>query len=717
MKNVFKIYKDDLKRVFSSYAAIIVIAALCILPSLYAWFNIAASWDPYSEEATSGIKIGVVNNDDGTTLKDKEINIGNEVIDELKNNKSLGWQFVSEEDAKNSVENGKYYAMITIPENFSKDLTSIVTDEVKKGEIIYEVNEKINAIAPKLTDKGATGVQENVSKAVVEAVSHAIFGVGNSLGIELENQIPKISTLHNSLLELQGKFNGINETTDLAYDGATKLDELIKEIQKDIPLIQDTIKNAEGLSSSIEEFLVGSKDGVNKIAPIIKDDINIINEISTDVSKYTEGVINAINSGSEKVPEMIDSLIGKVNGMEDITESLINLLGKLNKLSPLKPLDKLIGDLQTVSNTLNDAIQSLNTAKDNAINGIKPDLSLLNNVITLSNRVSSITSEIYNSFDTTIIPKLNEIFDKGYEVAENAVLILKEAENKLPEVEDILNIAYKGVGNGIEGLDYVKEVLPKSEEMINDLTEKIGEIDNNQELNEIIDLLKANVQKRSDFLSNPVNIIEHKIFPIANYGTAMTPFYSVLSLWVGILLLVSILTVNSKGEYKVHEVYFGKLLLFSTIAAIQGLIVALGDLYLLKITCANPALFVAGNVFTSIVFTFIVYSLVSVFGNVGKVMGIILLVLQVAGSGGTFPIQLTPKFFQVINPYLPFTYAISFSREAIGGVVQTVLSRDIIILLIYIALGLIMAIVLKKPINKLLHGFVENFEKSEIGEH
>ncbi|MEG2917855.1 MAG: YhgE/Pip domain-containing protein [Clostridium sp.] len=717
MKNVFKIYKDDLKRVFSSYAAIIVIAALCILPSLYAWFNIAASWDPYSEEATSGIKIGVVNNDDGTTLKDKEINIGNEVIDELKNNKSLGWQFVSEEDAKNSVENGKYYAMITIPENFSKDLTSIVTDEVKKGEIIYEVNEKINAIAPKLTDKGATGVQENVSKAVVEAVSHAIFGVGNSLGIELENQIPKISTLHNSLLELQGKFNGINETTDLAYDGATKLEELIKEIQKDIPLIQDTIKNAEGLSSSIEEFLVGSKDGVNKIAPIIKDDINIINEISTDVSKYTEGVINAINAGSEKVPEMIDSLIGKVNGMEDITESLINLLVKLNKLSPLKPLDKLIGDLQTVSNILNDAIQSLNIAKDNAINGIKPDLSLLNNVITLSNSVSSITSEIYNSFDTTIIPKLNEIFDKGYEVAENAVLILKEAENKLPEVEDILNIAYKGVGNGIEGLDYVKEVLPKSEEMINDLTEKIGEIDNNQELNEIIDLLKANVQKRSDFLSNPVNIIEHKIFPIANYGTAMTPFYSVLSLWVGILLLVSILTVNSKGEYKVHEVYFGKLLLFSTIAAIQGLIVALGDLYLLKITCANPALFVAGNVFTSIVFTFIVYSLVSVFGNVGKVMGIILLVLQVAGSGGTFPIQLTPKFFQVINPYLPFTYAISFSREAIGGVVQTVLSRDIIILLIYIALGLIMAIVLKKPINKLLHGFVENFEKSEIGEH
>ena len=196
----------------------------------------------------------------------------------------------------------------------------------------------------------------------------------------------------------------------------------------------------------------------------------------------------------------------------------------------------------------------------------------------------------------------------------------------------------------------------------------------------------------------------------------MTPFYTVLSLWVGILLLSSIFTVNAYGNYTSTEIYFGKLLLFMTIAVIQALIVSLGDLYILKIYCVNPVLFVLGSVFTSIVFTFIVYSLVSVFGNVGKVIAIILLVLQVAGSGGTFPIQLTPRFFQIINPYLPFTYCISFAREAIGGVVPRIVSLDICAFLVYISISLVIALLLKEPINKISRGFIESFENSGVGE-
>ncbi|MBM6839029.1 DUF3533 domain-containing protein, partial [Clostridium saudiense] len=170
--------------------------ALCIIPSLYAWFNIKASWDPYAQEATSGIKIGVVNLDKGANFNGKEINIGDEVVENLKDNKQLGWQFVSAEESEKNIENGIYYASITIPEDFSSNLTSILSDNIKKGEIIYSVNEKINAIAPKLTDKGATALQEQVSKSIVETVSNAIFGVANDLGIELEEQIPRITSIY-----------------------------------------------------------------------------------------------------------------------------------------------------------------------------------------------------------------------------------------------------------------------------------------------------------------------------------------------------------------------------------------------------------------------------------------------------------------------------------------------------------------------------------------
>ena len=252
--------------------------------------------------------------------------------------------------------------------------------------------------------------------------------------------------------------------------------------------------------------------------------------------------------------------------------------------------------------------------------------------------------------------------------------------------------------------------------MINELVSKVGNINNNDDLQEIVKLLKSDVQTRSDFLANPVNIIENKLFPMGNYGTGMTPFYTVLSLWVGLLLLASMLTVEAEGEYSATSQYFGKLLLFLTIAIIQALIVSIGDLYVLKIYCVNPALFVLGSVFTSIIFTFILYSMCSVLGNVGKVLGIVLLVLQIGGSGGTFPIQLTPKFFQIINPFLPFTYAISFAREAIGGVVQSVLIKDIVVLSIYGIIFIIISIFLKKPINKLTHGFAESIKKSGISE-
>ena len=715
MKSTFEIFKKDLKNIFTNYGALIVVVALCLLPSLYAWFNIEASWDPYAESATSGIKVGVVNKDLGTTLNGKDINVGNTVVEGLKDNKQMGWQFVSEEEANQMVEEGKYYAMLTIPENFSKNLTSIVTDDIEKGEIIYTVNEKINAIAPKLTDKGATAIQEKISKEIVNTVSDTIFGLANDVGIELENQIPKITTIYNSLLDVQGNFGKINDTVNLASQGAGQLKTLVTGIQEDIPMIKETVENAQKLSGEVKEFLSASKSSLNNIAPIIKNDIKILNEISNDVSKYTNALIDAINAGSENAPAMIESLLKKLNSINKINDSLINIFETINKFSPGK-LDNIINKLQTVSSKINSAITALNAVKDSIANGEQPNLALLNNILDLSNDISNITNDIYNNFDSEIVAKINTIFDDAYTVADNAISILSEAEAKLPQVSELLTTVYKGADRGIEGIEFVKEKLPEAENMINELISKVEGIKDSTDLQDIVNLLKSDVQKRSDFLANPVEIVTNRLFSMGNYGTGMTPFYTVLSLWVGLLLLSSILTVEAHGDYSVTAQYFGKLLLFLSISIVQALIVSLGDLYVLKIYCANPLLFVLGSIFTSVIFTFIVYSLCSVFGNVGKVLGIVLLVIQIGGSGGTFPIQLTPKFFQVINPFLPFTYAISFAREAIGGVVQSVLTKDIIVLSIYAVIFVFISIFLKKPINKLSQGFIESVKKSGIAE-
>ena len=716
IKNIWTIYKEDLKRVFTNYAAIIVILALCILPSLYAWFNIKASWDPYGQQATSQIKIGVINNDKGTEFNGKLINIGDQVVDQLKENDLMGWQFVDEAEGERALEEGTFYATITIPDNFSKDITSLVTSDVKKGQMIYRVNEKINAIAPKLTSKGATGVQENINQTIVETVSGILFEAGKGLGLEIqETVLPQLSHVYDQLEELISKFGDMNSLVQTAHNGGIQLKDLIASIQTDLPLIETTITSAKTTITSLESFMDTSKSALSDFMPTLKNDLLLIQTIADELNTYVSQIEEAILSGSDKAPELIENLITKVESTQSLVRSFVKVLESFNKF-PAGRFDDLISQLQGVNGELDKAKDFLQQLHDTTVNGGEPNLTVLNNIKTLLSSVSSTASSIYNRFDSAIVPSLNNVIDQAYSTATNVLQVLKEAETKLPDVASLLNTAYEGADKGIDAIEYINSKLPEAENKVREVTAKLGDINESQSLQEVLTLLQEAVTERQNFMSSPVDLVEETIFPMHNYGTAMTPFYSVLAQWVGMTLLISMLSVHAKGEYRPSEEYFGKFLLFATIALVQGLIIALGDLYLLNIYCVNPGLFIVGILFTSITFTFIVYSLVSVFGNVGKVVSIILLVLQVAGSGGTFPIQLTPKFFQIINPFLPFTYAISFARESIGGIVENVLAKDIIIMCIYSVGAVLISLFLKKPINKLLQGFAEKFEESGLGE-
>ena len=716
IKNIWTIYKEDLKRIFTNYAALIVILALCILPSLYAWFNIKASWDPYGQQATSQIKIGVINNDKGTEFNGKLINIGDQVVDQLKENDLMGWQFVDEAEGEKALEEGTFYATIMIPDNFSQDITSLVTSDVKKGQIIYRVNEKINAIAPKLTSKGATGVQENINQTIVETVSGILFEAGKGLGLEIqETVLPQLSHVYDQLEELISKFGDMNSLVQTAHNGGIQLKDLIASIQTDLPLIETTITSAKTTITSLESFMDTSKSALSDFMPTLKNDLLLIQTIADELNTYVSQIEEAILSGSDKAPELIENLITKVESTQSLVRSFVKVLESFNKF-PAGRFDDLISQLQGVNGELDKAKDFLQQLHDTTVNGGEPNLTVLNNIKTLLSSVSSTASAIYNRFDSAIVPSLNNVIDQAYSTATNVLQVLKEAETKLPDVASLLNTAYEGADKGIDAIEYINSKLPEAENKVREVTAKLGDINESQSLQEVLTLLQEAVTERQNFMSSPVDLVEETIFPMHNYGTAMTPFYSVLAQWVGMTLLISMLSVHAKGEYRPSEEYFGKFLLFATIALVQGLIIALGDLYLLNIYCVNPGLFIVGILFTSITFTFIVYSLVSVFGNVGKVVSIILLVLQVAGSGGTFPIQLTPKFFQIINPFLPFTYAISFARESIGGIVENVLAKDIIIMCIYSVGAVLISLFLKKPINKLLQGFAEKFEESGLGE-
>lgn len=711
MKNIFKIYKNDLKDIFTNKVLLVIIIGLCILPSLYAWFNIKASWDPYGN--TGNISVAVINEDSGAEIMNKKVNMGDELVKELKTNKDLGWKFVDRKKALEGVNSGKYYAYIEIPSNFSENLTSLVSKDIKKGTIIYTVNEKINAIAPKITSKGATTIQNEVNQTVVKTVSEVVLKAFKEAGIEIEKQLPKLSTLENNLVEVQGKFKDI----DKVVDATDKVSDIIKDIQNDMPLIKDTITNSKNLSSDIKSFLNDSKTGLSQLSPILKNDLGLISEISSNAKNAVSDLIDAINKGSESAPQLIDNLSTKLSDLASNTNTLTKFLEKLNKLVPGNQLKSVIDSLNSISVKLDTAVSSLQTIKNQVANGEKPPLTNLNSLLKVIGDVNTITSSILNNFDSKIQGPISNIIEDSFKVADNIIAVLDSAEKKLPAVEDILNTTLSFTGSAKEGASFIKEKLPYAKSVVDTLVDSMKKINNSSEVNELISLLKSDVLKRSDFLKQPVDLVENRLYPIKNYGSAMAPFYTVLSLWVGILLLMSLLSTNVHGDYKPNEVYFGRGLTFLTLTIIQALIVSLGDIYFLKVQAVNIPLFILISVFTSIVFTAIVYSLVSIFGNVGKAIGVVLLVIQVAGSGGTFPIQVTPQFFQNVYPLLPFTYAISAMREAVGGIYMPNLTKDISILAIFIVAFVIFTVFLKKPINKVTEKIQDRFNESDLTGH
>ncbi|QJA08855.1 YhgE/Pip domain-containing protein [Romboutsia sp. CE17] len=715
MKNVFKIFKKDLKDIFTNFALLTIIIGLAVLPSLYAWFNIKASWDPYGN--TANIKVAVVNEDKGAKIFDKDINVGDKLIEKLKDNSSLGWQFVNKNTASKGVENGTYYASIEIPSDFSTNLTSLVSSDVKKGEIIYTVNEKINAIAPKITDKGASTIQLEINQTVVKTVSEIMFEALNEIGVSLENELPKLTQVENSLKEVQNKFKDIDKTIDLADDATVQIADIVKSLQNDMPAIKTTIENSMGLSEDVKTFLSDTKTSIESISPVIKSDLEILNSVSSSASTAVSDIIDAINKGYENAPELIDSLSNKLSSLASTSDTLTNFLIKLDKLTPGNSLQGVIAQLESINDKLNSAISGLDTIKNQVANGQTPSLSNLNGILKVTQDINSITSNILNNFDSKIVNPINNIFDKGFTVANNVLDVLNRAEDKLPKVDEALSTALEFSGSANDTVNFIKDKMPMAKNIVDELVDAISKVNNSDDMKELINLLQSDIITRSDFLKQPVDVVTNSLYPVKNYGSAMTPFYTVLSLWVGVLLLCSLLSTEVHGEYKPYEVYFGRGLTFLTIALIQALIVSLGDIFLLKVSMVNPLLFVLLSLFTALVFTFIVYSLVSVFGNVGKAIGVVLLVIQVAGSGGTFPIQVTPKFFQMVNPLLPFTYAISAQREAIAGVYMPNLNKDIIALLIFLVIFIVLNVILKGPINKVMYKFTKKLSESNLTEH
>ncbi|MDO6656703.1 YhgE/Pip domain-containing protein [Anaerobacillus sp. 1_MG-2023] len=727
MKNILRIFKKDWKGIGSNWVAAILLGGLIILPSLYAWFNIGASWDPYSQ--TDQLPVGIVNEDKGATIRDKEIDAGEELTKELKDNDSLEWHFSNREAAMDKLEYGDYFAVIVIPGDFSEKLGTVINDEPEKAEVEYYVNEKVNAIAPKITEKGASVIVDQITSNFVSVVNGTIFEVFNDLGVEFEKDLSDIKQFEEYVFKLEENLPEINRLISDALSDSRDAENVINKVQGLLPEAQQI--TSEGISTidGTTQFLNESEDRLNKLAPQVEEDLTKAQQTAEDVNKFlsdlkspdidlssVEEIRNQINQQVDDSVQRIDDVQVVLKQVQEASDNNENVESQEEgEESPQERAQEPSANSQQ-QEVIDEAIADLDQVKEQ-LQTIKADSGEIgstladkqeeiDDILTTLQEKSGETADRIDSFlkeyKEDIEPRVLAEVASAKKTLSNARSTLKEAQTTIPEVERILSSTEENIGEGQDILAYMLNEYPYVNDKVNQLADRIREIQGETDINEIIDLLKNDPMAEQSFFAEPIVLSKNSLFPIQNYGTGMTPFYTVLSLWVGALLLVSLLTTEATGfeEASNRQVYFGKLLTFISIGILQTLVVTSGDLFILNVDIVNPVLFVLFGLLISFVFMLMVYTLVAVFGDVGKAMAIVFLVLQIAGSGGTYPVALLPEFFQAIHPYLPFSYAVDLMREAVGGIVWARAKEDLFFLGIFSVVFLLIGAVLKEVIIK-----------------
>ena len=725
MKNVWKIFQRDMMRVRNNVIALVVIIGISVVPCLYAWFNIAASWDPYSN--TGNLKVAVASADEGYegSLIPIEINIGDKVLSALRENTQMEWVFTTEEKATSGVKSGKYYAAIVIPKDFSNKMMSVFSEKVEKPEITYYSNAKENAIAPKVTDKGAGAVQRQVNEVFIETVSdttltvlQAVSNMTQASGAEtiVDNLNTNLNQIAGDLTASAGLLESFSDMTGSAQKLLNSTTEFLQTVQQQTTESRQTFQETSKTFSGLDDSMDAAADSVGTA---LKSAENVYDQMDQVIS----GAFSDESADAQQIASTLDTLAGQVGNVvtayTSVRDSVAAVADKYPETSPLvdaivvrmdtsiQQQKNLQSKLQDSAKGLRDATTDLGTARSEL-----KDLAAKNreNMSGVSASYKSSVQKSLNQLSASLTSSKQEISSLLSQLDQSANGIYKltdTADSDLSEIQKVL---------GDSG-----ELLAEASDRIADTTAKLDEMETSGDFSELEALISGDKSAISTFLAAPVSLDTHKIYEIANYGSSMAPFYSVLSIWIGGIVLVAMLKVNvsencTKGlkNVKLPQIYFGRFITFMIVGLFQSTLIALGDLLYLGIQCEHPFLFLLGCWFSSLVFVNIIYTLTVSLGDIGKAVSVILLVVQVAGTGGTFPIEVAPSFFRAVYPLLPFTHSMAALRETVGGMYGMNYWIDLGKLAIFLGISLIVGLVLRKPIIKANDAFTEKLEETKL---
>ncbi|WP_088188329.1 YhgE/Pip domain-containing protein [Desulfosporosinus sp. FKA] len=719
MKNILKLYSNDLKRIKSNPIALIIIAGLCILPSLYAWVNILACWDPY--ENTGSIPVAVVNQDQGVTYQGKLINIGNTVVNTLKTNKQIGWKFVSDNEANLGVVDGTYFAVIEIPSNFSASFVSFLTTAAKKPEIVYKVDTKTDPVAGKITEAAKSSLVDQISTSFISTVNTSIFTMFNKVGADAAANKSKIIQWKDEIIQINRNMSLILPLLQDINSRSGNLSSFLSEIQAAMPGVDNQLSDLAQINDNNSAMLKTTQLTLNQSFDTIETGLN---NAQASVNRIHD-LLQSVNSlAANTSASQVNSTIGQINleleALNNQISTIITYLQKFNDINPSTHLAKLIASLQSIKNSLTSETNQLNSLQQQFNQANTINQTLWQQLDEITTNLNSQIIQTANSYNGSARKDLNAIAGNLTNAANDASNLITSAQGLQAQINNLMGTAIQGSQLAAKVSGDLRSRLLEYQEIISALSDKLQMVSNN-DLAQILSILQSNPELMGSYIASPFNLQEESIYGVPNYGSAMAPVYTVLALWVGTLILTSLLkteTAYFEGieTLSLREKHFGKMLTFITLALVQGLIVSLGDKLLLGVYSVSTPLMIVAALMSSLTFVIITYTLVSLLGNLGKALAVIYMIVQLAGSGGTYPIQVDPLILRILQPTFPFTYAIALFREAMAGPLISSVALDFFMLILISVIFILLGFFLKKVLYEHVRKFETNFKLSGIGE-
>ena len=682
MRNIWTVFKTDIRTLSKCFFACVVVVAIALLPSLYAWLNIYSNWDPYGN--TGGISIAVASLDEGYTDADGTYeNKGDDVVADLREATSINWVIVdTEEEAKGGVESGDYYAAVVIDKQFSRNMFRMLTDWTGKPAITYYENAKKNAVATKITDTAVETLKRSISENYLEVVIDGIMEQSNLLAADLTADDPE-AAVKGVLYQAQDLLHACGRMMD-AFETA----------------------GGSGVSESSAAALEAAVANINKNLP----DGAQLQQTAAEIQMQ----LNTALARVERALDRLSSAIGNAPELPSAQQQLRDAAAQLEKAAAT--LDRWAEDIEMEAPAAAEQARAISAE----CTRLAAKLQALADKPTASDLLADCDA-LVKSLRTMVdkIPVTSKALQKELDTVAGQVADTMEGMAALAGDAKVMKTALAETADAVG--DTMALLRPATEKLLTSLESTIDDLEGlttDEYMDTLVNILGGDPAVYGQYFPEMVQTSVNAVYPIANYGSAMTPFYTVLAIWVGGVILSSLIKIHARTEGlidpKPAELYFGRYLFFFVLSQIQAAVIVTGDLYILKVQCLHPGMLYLTGALTAFTFSLLIYSLALSFGDVGKAIVVVIMVMQIAGSSGTFPIELLPAIYQKIYRFFPFPYAIDAMRECICGMYGNYYWQQIGFLLLFAAAALLIGLLVRRPFMGLNHFMEEKLEETEL---